>query len=256
MQMRAIFEAFCLKLQLNLKSEAQDSYLNYAWWLLEPGLNVALFYFVFGVLMGRGSENFVVFLLCGQIPFSWFARSVSNASVSINASSHLIQHTTLPTPFFPLLVVAQDMVKQGVVLACLLAFVWLIGYSPSIVWLALPVIVATQALFIAGCSLAAAAITPWIPDFKLIIGTLMTLLMFASGVFYDYQDVLLEQHRSLFLLNPVASLIDNYRTVLIGAQWPNWSGLAYVAMVGMMLSGGMAIVYRRLGTIYSQLVAQ
>lgn len=251
-----LFEAFFLKLQLNLKAEARSSYLNYAWWVLEPALNVALFYFVFEVLLGRGGEGFVVFLLCGQIPFSWFARSVNNASSSVNANGQLIQQTAIPIPFFPLLVVAQDIVKESAVLVCLLIFVWIMGHNPNMTWLALPVIVATQSLLIAGCSLTAAAITPWLPDFKFIIGTAMTMLMFASGIFYDYSEVLLEQHKSLFLLNPVASLIDCYRTVIIDEQWPSWSRLAYVAITGLGLSATMAAIYKRLGSVYSQLVIQ
>ena len=53
-----LFEAFFLKLQLNLKAEARSSYLNYAWWVLEPALNVALFYFVFEVLLGPWRGGF------------------------------------------------------------------------------------------------------------------------------------------------------------------------------------------------------
>ena len=83
MKLSNLYEAFRLKLQFNLKAEASQNYLNYVWWLLEPALHVTVFYFIFDVLLRRGGEGFVVFLLCGQIPFLWFSRSVSNASNSI-----------------------------------------------------------------------------------------------------------------------------------------------------------------------------
>ena len=57
------------KVTLNLKAEASKSYLSYLWWLLEPALFVAVLYVVFGIFLAKGTPNFVVFLMCGQIPF-------------------------------------------------------------------------------------------------------------------------------------------------------------------------------------------
>jgi lipopolysaccharide transport system permease protein len=256
MKLTNLAEAFWLKLRFNLKAEAAKNYLNYAWWLLEPALHVAVFYFIFDVLLRRGGEGFVVFLLCGQIPFLWFSRSVSNASNSIMNGRGLIQQMAIPKPFFPLLVVAQDMVKQGVVFLCLLVFLIITGHLPGLTWLALPSLILVQALLIAACALVVAAITPFLPDFRFIVATGMMMLMFASGIFYDYDKVLLEEHKQLFLLNPVARLIDGYREALLHDAWPEWVGLGWILIGSVVVILAMFRFYRRNDALYARLVIQ
>ncbi|MEM1145860.1 MAG: ABC transporter permease [Pseudomonadota bacterium] len=256
MKLANLVEAFWVKLRLTLKSEAAQSYLSYTWWLLEPVLHVLVFYFVFGVMFDRGGEDFVVFLLCGQIPYLWLSRSVINASNSIVLGTGLIQQMAIPKPFFPSLVVAQDCVKQVVVFVCLFGFITLMGYLPGLTWLALPVVLFTQILLILAIAMVASAITPFLPDFRFVIGTGMLMLMFASGIFYDYRTIVLDEHRELFLLNPLARLIDAYRDVLLRGTWPDWMGLLAIVSVCLMTLWMMAWFFRRNDGVYARLVIQ
>lgn len=251
-----LVEAYFLKLRLNLKSEASRSYLNYAWWLLEPALHVTVFYFVFDVMLDRGGTDFVVFLLCAQIPFLWFSKSVSNAAGSIIGGRGLIAQMAIPKPFFPLLVVGQDIAKQLVVFACLLLFLAAMGFPPSSTWLLLPILMLTQVVLISGFALLAAAITPFIPDFRFLINTGMTMLMFASGIFYDYRIVLKEAHKQIFLLNPLAALIEAYRDILMRQAVPDWQSLTWVLGAGMLLLLFMLHFFRKNDAAYARLVIQ
>ena len=207
-------------------------------------------------MLNRGGPNFVVFLLCGQIPFLWFSRSVSNSANSIMAGRGLIMQTAIPKAFFPLLVVAQDVVKQSLVFICLFGFLAAMGYPPGNHWLALPLLVLVQLLLISGLALFCAAVTPFIPDFKFIIGTGMTMVMFASGIFYDFRTTLLPEHREIFLLNPLATLIEAYRTVLMRGSWPDWLAIGQVAVASLAAIGFMLYVFRRNDPVYARLVVQ
>jgi lipopolysaccharide transport system permease protein len=69
-----LMAVFLTKLRFNLKAEANKTYLNYLWWILEPALHVAVFYLVFSVFLNRGSDDFLLFLLCGKIPFCGFQK--------------------------------------------------------------------------------------------------------------------------------------------------------------------------------------
>jgi lipopolysaccharide transport system permease protein len=256
MTLSNLADAFLLKLRFNLKAEARKHYLNYAWWFLEPALQVAVFYVVFDILLNRGGDGFVVFLICGQIPFMWFSRSVLNASNSIMVGRGLIQQMAIPKAFFPALAVAQDLVKQGVVFACLLTFVTAMGYLPGVTWLSLPILAITQLLLILACSLIAAAITPFLPDFRFVVQTGLMMLMFGSGIFYDYRTTLLDEHKTFFLLNPMARLIDSYRTVLIRDTWPDWTALAWLSIACVVVIIVMLSFYRRIDSVYARLVIQ
>ena len=245
-----------MKLIFQLKSEASRTYLGYLWWVLEPLLYVAVLYVVFGYLLERRGENFIVFLLCGSIPFLWFSKTVSNASLSILGGQGLISQVAIPKFFFPLLVVAMDLLKQMFVFVTF--FVFLLWYGVDTLtnwgWL-LPVIV-TQIMLIFACSLLIAGIAPFVPDVRYIIPSSMTLLMFSSGVFYSYKDVLSSQNQDWFLMNPVANLLNNYRLVLIDGVRPDLVDLAIIALVSILIVLLCMGAYRKADHIFTRLVIQ
>jgi len=256
MNRRNLMEAFWLKLRFDLKEEASHSYLNYIWWLLEPALLVTVFYVVFEILLNRGGENFLLFLICGKIPFLWFSKSVTNSANSIIAGRGLINQMAIPKPFFPLLVVAQDLIKQLFVMLALILFIWGSGFAPQPDWFALPIVMIVQLLMISAVALATAAIVPFIPDFRFIISTGMIMLMFGSGIFYDYRTALLEQHQQLFLFNPMARLIEAYRDILIRNSTPDWAGMAAVAAASLFMLWILLVYYKYRDHIYARLVVQ
>ncbi len=217
---------------------------------------VAVFYFVFSIFLSSGTPNFVVFLICGHIPFLWFSKSVSNSSGAIIAGHGLINQVAIPKPFFPMLDVFQDALKQTVVFSLMLIFLVLYGMEVSWVWLSVAFVILTQFLLIIAISLLVAAITPFLPDFRFLVDTGMLALMFASGIFYSYKDVLLPQHQHLFLMNPIADLIRNYRLVLMENTPPDWSALAYICIGSITLIIVMTLYFRKTDTIYARLTIQ
>jgi len=251
-----LVEVFFTKLVFNIKSEASQTYLSYVWWLLEPALLVAVYYLVFAVLLASRTPDFLIFLIAGKIPFLWFAKSVTNSSRSIIAGRGLINQVAIPMPFFPLLIVFQDAFKQTVVLALMFAFFALYGLEISWVWLSIIFVILTQFVLICAISLLVAAITPFLPDFKYLIATAITALLFGSGIFYSYKDVLSPQYQQLFLMNPIANLIKNYRQVLMDNTQPDWTALAAISMGSVALIIAMTLYYRKTGTIYARLIAQ
>lgn len=247
---------FFTKLRFNLRSEVSRTYLGYLWWLLEPVLFVSALYMVFGIFLGIRTENFLVFLVIGQVSFSWFFRSVSNSSGSLLDNKGLITQVAIQKMFFPMLTFSQDMVKQMVVFIAMFGFLFYFGVNPTIHWISLPALIITQGLLTLAVGVVCSGIVPLVPDFRLLIGTLLTVLMWGSGIFYSYKDVLLEKHQELFLMNPMANLIKNYRQVLLDGQWPDWGALLIICLLSIALLVFMGLVFRRLETTYARLALQ
>ncbi len=242
-----------VKVKANLQAEASKNYLSYCWWVFEPLLQMMVYYLVFGVLLQRGTEDFVVYLLCGLIPWLWFSRSVSNSMFSIVQGKGLMMQVHLPKLIFPAIVVCQDLVKQSVVMSLLLVFLCLYGVDVSYYWLALPVIMVVEILLIGVCSLVVAAVIPFLPDLSYLVRTGLMMLMFCSGVFYSVEIIPLE-YRDLFFLNPIAGLLREYRSILLYGQWPDWQFLLNVSgLAGLLLMLEVRLI-RRFEYIYPRVV--
>jgi len=245
-----------IKVRFNLRSEATQSYLSYAWWILEPLMQMGVYYIVFDVFLRRGSENFVAFLLCGIVPWLWFSRSVGNSSRSIVQGQGLISQTYLPKPFFPLVVICQDLVKQQVVFLLLFSFLLYFGYMPSVEWFWLIPIVVTQLLLIIAVSLLVSFVVPFARDLQYLINAGLMMMMFGSGIFYSYENVLLPEHREIFLMNPMANLIVSYRMVLMDGVVPLTGSLAVIAAVSLAFIFLMSRTMKRYNNILTRLALE
>src|SRR5690625_3126731 len=72
-----------------LKAENRNSYLGYFWWLLDPLLNVVVYYFLVVVILGRGGEDYAVFLVIGLVSWRWI-----NTTINTSAKSRSEEHTS------------------------------------------------------------------------------------------------------------------------------------------------------------------
>jgi lipopolysaccharide transport system permease protein len=224
-----------IKVRLNLKSEVRRNYLSYFWWFLEPAMFVGVFYLIFGIFMSSNTSNFLVFLLCGQVPFLWFSRTLMNASASIEQGAGLMQQIKLKKIFFPLVTIFQDFFKSLCVFILFLLFLIASGYSPAFSWLMLPILILVQLLFIASLAIFVSMIVPFVPDLKFFVPTCVQVLMFASGIFYDYKLILLEKHHQYFLLNPMANLVEQYRLVIMEQSMPSILSLLGISLFSVVL---------------------
>ncbi len=234
-----------IKVRFSLRSEAAQSYLSYAWWLLEPLLQMGVYLIVFDIFLHRGTEDFVAFLLCGIVPWLWFAKTVGQSGKSITQGKGIISQTYLPKPFFPLVIIGQAMVKQAFVFALLFVFLVIYNFYPSVWWFWFIPIVLVQVLLITAASFVVAFVVPFARDLQYLINAVLMMMMFGSGIFYSYKDVLLPEHREIFLMNPMANLIVNYRLVLMEGTVPMAGSLVTIAFVSLLVIMLMSRLMRR-----------
>jgi lipopolysaccharide transport system permease protein len=82
-----------------------------------------------------------------------------------------------------------------------------------------------QFLLLAALAFLVAGLVPYVPDVRIIADNILSLQFLLSGIFYSAERVP-EEYREWFLLNPMAALINDYRSILLLGDWPDWSSLA------------------------------
>jgi len=243
------------KAVFNLRSEVRRNYLSFGWWILEPLMYMVVYMVVFDVLLNRGGENYSMLLMTGLIPWMWTMKAISTSSVSILGGQNLMLQTGVHPIFFPLVMLLQATIKQIPVFILLVGFVWFNGSTPGLHWLAVIPIFIVQALFTAGFSLAVAAVIPFLRDLTNLVPTGLTLLMFLSGIFYDYKFID-EKWHDLFLMNPVAYLLTCYRDVFLDHTTPDFYSLAWRGIVFAAVCGLMVMCYHKLRYVYPRKVME
>lgn len=217
--------------RMSLKADSAQYYLRYVWWVLEPLLFVAVFYLVFSVILASGRADFLVFLMCGKLPFVWFSKSVNQASNSLVTSGGLIGRIHIPKTLFPMAVIQEGLYKQSVVFALLIIVLLAFGYVPNFGWLYLVPIMLTQYLMIVSCGIIGAVIVCYVRDFSMLISLFMTFLMFVSGIFWDVRNLAPAKAELVLAFNPIAFLLDAYRQVLMYETTPDLSHLCLLIVI-------------------------
>ncbi len=237
-----------------LKAEASRFYLSYLWWVLEPLLFVLVFYVVFSVVLTNRTENFLLFLMCGKIPFLWFAKSVTAGSNSIVQNRGLISQLDVPKALFPYVAVHEVLYKQWVVFMVLLSVVAGYGLLPELNWFWLLPLMLVQYLLILVCAMAGALLVSFILDMRMLIGMGMTFLLFGSAIFWDIRTIEnAELQHWLLILNPLLFLIDSYREVLINRSAYD---LHHLLMLGLGASLCLVVLHRLMVVMSHRIAAR
>jgi lipopolysaccharide transport system permease protein len=254
-RLRSILQIAWLRALMGLKSEARETRLGYLWWLIEPAMHLTVYYVVFGLLLGHGGDDYVVYLLVGIVHWLWFSKSILNASSAILVSRGLILQLPLHTAIFPLAEVLRDAFKQMLVVVVLLAILAAMGYMPNRLFLLYPLLFALQLLLILPCAGLAAAMMPFFPDMRVIIPASLQLGMFVSGVFFT-RDLIPPDYQWLLQLNPVYLILESQRDVLIRHSTPDWTALGLLLAALLLANLALVILFVRLNRRFARIVQE
>ncbi|MDA0243619.1 MAG: ABC transporter permease [Chloroflexi bacterium] len=221
----------------DLKVRYKNSALGVIWSLLNPLLMAVVFSMVFKQAFGGDLRQYYVFFLVGIMPWNFFSGSLMAGTMAMVNNAGLIKKVHFPRELLPMAAVLSNLVNFLIALIVLVIFLFASGLGLSIHALWLPVILATQLIFTLGLALLLGSINVFYRDVLMILDIVMLAWFFLTPVFYPFEQfntmaglnlggVVFEPARVMRWLNPMASIIDGYRTVL----WGNTSTLGPVSM--------------------------
>src|SRR5690606_23297235 len=188
--------------------------------------------------------NFWLFVLIGLLPYNFFALSWATGTTSTVGSGRLIKEVPFLRELVPLSPVMANSLHYFLQLGLLLVAV-ASGIGSSWSWTWLPVVLALQLVFVAGLTLATAALDVYLRDMRYVVESTNLVLFWMVPIFYGFEAIP-KRYAWIYELNPVAAVIMLLRTILLDGEPPNLSTLLKFALVsiGMMAAGAMT--FRRL----------
>lgn len=239
-----------------LRTKYRRSFLGWAWSMLNPLATVAIYGFVFGVLFDAkapvgdpsGLHSFALFMLCGLLPWNFFALTNNLGLGAISGNAGLVRRVAFPRETLVFANVLHACVQFGIEL-CLLCVVLLIFGSPFLPWL--PIVLYTAvllALFGTGFALALSALAVYFRDMTYLWAILLQVWFFATPVVYP--PSLVEENApdwaaAILAANPTSQFVAVFRACLYDASAPPWDKLGVLTLVSLaVLVAGWAIFLR------------
>ena len=209
--------------------------------VVTPLVMLGVYTFVFGVVFnarwpgfGDSKAAFALIMFCGMTVFNIFAESVNGSVGIVTGNPNYVRKVVFPLEILPV---------SSVLSSCFFGLVWigilLLGnvlflhkFCSSIV--CLPLIFIPLIILSCGIAWFVASLGVFFRDLAHVVGIVLQVLYFMTPIFYSIEMVPAKL-RSILFLNPLTSLVQFAREVLMYDQWPDWRVLGIIILLSMVI---------------------
>jgi teichoic acid transport system permease protein len=181
-----------------------SSKLGQVWQILTPLLNAAVYFLVFGMLLGssRGIPDYIPYLCTGVFVFNFTQQAVLNGTRSISDNLGLIRALQFPRACLPIAFTVNQLQQLMISMGVLGVIILVSGLPITMHWLLVIPILLLQSLFNAGLAMWMARIGAKTSDMAQLMPFIIRTWMYMSGIFWSVSTV------TAHLPHAAATLID------------------------------------------------
>ena len=213
----------------------KNSFLGVIWSFINPLLQICVYAIVFPLIMRNNIENYTVFMVCGLIPWTYFASVINRASFVIVENGNIIKKVYFPREILPISLVTSETITFLISTIIIIGFVLFSGVGISYLIIFYPILLLTQYILLIGISLIVSSVTVYFRDLQHFIGVFLQLLFYATPIVYSL-DIIPERFRWILKLNPMTYIIEGYRDIFYYKQMPAIKEILIVLAVGVIVA--------------------
>lgn len=210
-----------------LKSQNRSNYLGMAWEIINPSIQILIYWFVFGTLRARepveigGMEvPFIAWLSVGFLLWIFFFQSTIEGSKSIYTRLRMLSKMNFPMSIIPNFVIFSKFYVHLLMVVITIVILNIMGFYANIYYLQLIYFIFATLALLFSFSLITSTLSTIARDVHLFLNSTIRMLLYLSGVLWpltllDDFPVLMK----IMTLNPVYYLIEGYRAAFFGSEW-------------------------------------
>jgi lipopolysaccharide transport system permease protein len=231
-----------------IEGRYKGSFLGLFWSFINPLVLLLIYTFVFGVVFKARWPNaktdnlgeFAITLFCGLICFNIFSDSINRAPGMIINFPNYVKKVVFPLEILVVSTLGSALFHALISLSILLAANLLINGTIQWTLVLLPLVVLPLVFLSLGLGWFLASLGVFIRDISYTVALAVQVLFFVTPIFYPL-DAIPEPFQTLVRLNPLTSIVENSRRVILWGWMPSWIGwVSWVLATGMLMVLGYA----------------
>ena len=214
----------------NLKVRYKQTALGAAWAILQPFLTMVVFSIFFGNLAKVPSDGvpYPIFSYTALLPWTLFAKALTDASHSLVQSSHMITKVYVPRLILPLASIRAGLVDFALAFLVLFAMMLYYGIYPTVVIWTLPLFVLLAMITALGVGFWLSAMNVLYRDIGYVLPFLTQFWMTLTPIAYP-ASLVPEKWRLIYALNPMTGVVEGFRWALLGSSASAPTGILAVS---------------------------
>lgn len=213
-----------------IRGKYKNSFLGVLWSFLNPLLQILVYAIVFPLILKNNEKNYVIFLCCGLIPWTFFSTAITRAAFTMIENGNIIKKVYFPREILPISIVTSEAINFLISTLIIIAFVLVYGVGITKFILYYPIIFLVQYILILGLSFIVSSITVYVRDLQHLIGVALQLLFYATPIVYN-ANTIPENFKWILNLNPMTYVINAYRDIFYNQVAPDIKALLIVAAI-------------------------
>ncbi|MBF0231374.1 MAG: ABC transporter permease [Desulfamplus sp.] len=235
-------ELFIILAWRDISVRYKQTIIGILWAVLRPFLTMVVFTIIFGrvaKLPSDGNAPYPLLVFAAMLPWSLFSNSLSEASNSLIGNANLISKVYFPRLIVPVSTMVTALIDFFISFAILIIMMIYYQFIPSFNILLLPIFIIMALLASLGPGLWITSLNVKYRDFRYIIPFIIQFGLYISPVGFS-SNVIPEQWRLIYNLNPMAGVIDGFRWCILGVGSP-------IYIEGFLLSIVIIILFLYIG---------
>lgn len=220
----------------NIKLRYRKSFFGVFWTVLIPASNALVYYFVFQFVMRVQIDNYLMFVLAGLIPWTFFSQTVFTGMESLVSNHSILNKVPVPPYAFPM----AEALTATLNLLAAIPVLLVVGFLTGVAWqwgwslLLLPLLIFLLGSIAYGLGLILSYAYVYLRDLRHLLTILLQIWFYLTPILYQ-PSMIPEKFRFVLYLNPVALIFEGFHAILAGSgqlsvEWfivgGCWAGLA------------------------------
>ncbi|SIT70965.1 ABC transporter permease [Edaphobacillus lindanitolerans] len=205
-----------------LKIDNRNNYLGLVWEVMNPAIQMAMYWFVFGLGL-RGNQDvdgvpFVFWMLAGISMWFFMNQGILDGTKSIHQKFNMVAKMNFPLSTLPSYVITGKLYGHLALLGIVMVAFWISGYHPTIYYIQLIYFIGLSYSFAFAITLLTSTLAVVVRDVQMIIQSLLRIMFFLSPILW-LPDRLPETMQKFMKFNPFYYLSNGYRAALLYNDW-------------------------------------
>lgn len=242
-----------------IKSNNRNNYLGTTWEIINPGIQLLIYWFVFGTIRSRAPIEmgdieipFFAWLLAGFFLWTFSYQALIQGSKSIYTRLRMLSKMNFPMSVIPNIVIFSNFYVHIVLLVISIVIFQMMGFYVSVYYIQLIYFIFAAFCLLFAISLITSTLSTIVRDFHMLLNSVLRMLLYISGVLWpitllaDFPLIM-----NIMKLNPLFYLIEGYRAAFFGTEWyfiTNWQYTLYfwgLVIVLFMFGSMLHVKFRR-----------
>ncbi len=236
-------------MKTNIKKEIRGKYkgswLGVLWTFLNPLLMLAVYALVFPYILRVNVENYTIFMIVALIPWNFFTTAIQTGTGCVVANGNILKKVYFPREIIPISITTSQLVNFLITCLIMFIFIFVSGVGFSIHILLLPILILIQFILTLAINFVLSALTVFAHDIDHFVSVALTLGFYATPIVY-LSTMLPEKFQWAMKVNPMAVLVEAYRSVLYYHQLPDFKLLGIWVVLSILFLVLGYLIFKKL----------